>query len=724
MLRLVDEHTPDKVFQSEETFPVTGEPVVQVVTPGMGMEKFASEASEYIQNVSSEPGYTYALVLAMGAGEYYGANRNGDFFTEEELRQSFKTFETHAKIYKHHANKDPKKAYGDVVKAFYNERMHRVELLLKIDNAKCPDIVEKLLNGEFPAVSMGCRIKFDVCSICGNKAPTRNEYCYHARHEMNRIYPDGRKVFVYNPGCIFFDISFVFRPADRIGWTLKKVAEFSDVMGSFEMAEKVAWETHKQAALRKVSELHKFVTGQITEVKAPDFSPKEQAAIKYIVGNVSPAVSEHACELPEEVIDELGEFPLGDSLDVAGRLGIQLTTPEFLQLFMRQVTGSLIPRELFYGFSDMMGLVYAELCNNPEIVDEVLESGILDPSGDSDSCAHAHRKLAEFRSQRDFSTANLQKLALFGGSYKDRGEFMSRKPPNTDLFTHTDPNTGERFQTTRADVNATRTAGGLGVRDTLTHPQSEAALAAGRLLVGGLLLGGIHTALKGSRFKHVRWPATLLGGAAGASKIVGDYDPGMMSDQGEILPSNTPFTKRSSVLNSAAKQFENVTIGGLAAGMGYDHFLRDRRGLGASAAQKYIQALDEHPAAAAIATLGTLFAANRGGSKLRSLTKSAEDATDAPAYQRPDPVKDFDALAHKIHDDVLLRELFGDDGAQDIRSGLADKKTLRSADAQLKEFREAFQNTKPPRYIENRLGLVDRARHAWRSRFGDDSSTS
>ena len=70
----------------------------------------------------------------MGASEFYGPNRNGDAFRESELIKTHKTFETNAHVYKSHVNKDPAKSYGKVVKSFYNPDMHRVELILEIDN--------------------------------------------------------------------------------------------------------------------------------------------------------------------------------------------------------------------------------------------------------------------------------------------------------------------------------------------------------------------------------------------------------------------------------------------------------------------------------------------------------------------------------------------------------------------------------------------------------------
>ena len=75
---------------------------------------------------------------------------------------------------------------------------------------------------------MACRIPFDVCSGCGHKARTRAEYCkaatckYGGCHDnLGKIAADGHILHVDNPNPSFFDISNVFRPADRTAYGVK-----------------------------------------------------------------------------------------------------------------------------------------------------------------------------------------------------------------------------------------------------------------------------------------------------------------------------------------------------------------------------------------------------------------------------------------------------------------------------------------------------------------------
>lgn len=188
----------------------------------------------YINKAKPVPGKTQMLIDALGAAEYWGQNVNGDLFPETALEHDgpdygAKTFELYGHPFKHHVNKDPSRAFGQVEVATWNPKMHRVELVVYLDREKCKrfdayDIIERIERGEFPDVSMGCKVPYDVCSICQHKSKTPKDYCHHAKNMMNVILPDGRKVFVYNPRPRFFDISFVFIGADKTAKVMAKLA--------------------------------------------------------------------------------------------------------------------------------------------------------------------------------------------------------------------------------------------------------------------------------------------------------------------------------------------------------------------------------------------------------------------------------------------------------------------------------------------------------------------
>jgi hypothetical protein len=230
-----------------------------------------SRIQDYVSSMVPDPNKFFLHINAMGASDYYSANRNGDFFPESNLLEYYKTFETSpAHVFRGHINKDPARAIGKVLLAIYNERMHRVELIAEVDRDLGADIERKLAAGETVSTSMACKTPYDVCSICNNKARTRQEYCEHLSSQLGRQLPDGRKVMAMNVAPLkFFDISIVIRPADVTSSVLMKVAEedISSTIGSAEMAESDGitddndTEQAKYASIRKLSEFIKEIEG-------------------------------------------------------------------------------------------------------------------------------------------------------------------------------------------------------------------------------------------------------------------------------------------------------------------------------------------------------------------------------------------------------------------------------------------------------------------------------
>lgn len=181
--------------------------------------------------------HIYNLLTALGSGEVWGPNSNADYWKEKWLkpetpRFGHKTF-LDAGIFTHHKNKDKSKSLGEVLYATYNPVMFRVELIWRIDRDKAQqhqaeDYYDRLADGECLDVSMGCKVKHDVCMICGNCAPTRAQYCDHMRSTPNKILPDGRICCVDNPEPRFFDISIVRIGAARHAKIMGKAEEKPD----------------------------------------------------------------------------------------------------------------------------------------------------------------------------------------------------------------------------------------------------------------------------------------------------------------------------------------------------------------------------------------------------------------------------------------------------------------------------------------------------------------
>jgi hypothetical protein len=177
-------------------------------------ELIKTAAFKLPDNVLYDPDFLYMWLKAVSAGESWGCNKNSDWFPRRELEGSYQTFLT-AHMFKNHENKDIKNAIGDVLDTKWDSFMDCVKLLVRVDNKIAPSIVRGFQKGYMTDVSMGCRVEYSICSICGNKAKTPKEYCEHVRFERGKIYEDGRKVYEINIGPKFHDISAVLNGAEK-----------------------------------------------------------------------------------------------------------------------------------------------------------------------------------------------------------------------------------------------------------------------------------------------------------------------------------------------------------------------------------------------------------------------------------------------------------------------------------------------------------------------------
>ena len=261
----------DKTFQLAGKT-ADGRPLVHLVEPGTGyglgssagLDKVASgehlpEVMELVHAIQPQPDRLYVVNSALGSGEWVGFNLRGDWFTERGLLHvppgwhdipvwdvdarrraaaqtenvdnwgamawGYPTF-YNAHRFRHHVNKDPARAYGFILGAFWDPRMHRVVLVSELVREMCVrlgalDVYERIARGEFPDTSMGAKVPYDRCSICNHVARTPKEYCEHVRqgaaspYGMRAILPDGRMCGVYNDYPRFFDDSYVFVGAER-----------------------------------------------------------------------------------------------------------------------------------------------------------------------------------------------------------------------------------------------------------------------------------------------------------------------------------------------------------------------------------------------------------------------------------------------------------------------------------------------------------------------------
>lgn len=333
-------------------------------------QDYSPEVKAFLKVMKREPGIYYTVINAMGTYEAWGFNKRGDAFPREGLTHvslqsdmgtendyGYKTFEYYAKLYRHHVNKDPNKSFGPVLFSHYNPAMQRVELVTGIRYDNAADLIAKVENGENFAVSMGCRVRYDRCSICGNKAKTRKDYCKHLSDymkviidsdlakqwsiELGRTVLPGSAVFAYNDHPRFFDISYVDTGADSTAFLLGKAASAGIYIPSSAIEGELSGVTDadldklaslgKAATIAKRSDIDKRIgpsdaldiDGSVVPTRAAD-------AIKKAVKSRVEELIARERRIPNQTIDQaVSKHGLAEVLGTMLGLGIHPSPEEF-----------------------------------------------------------------------------------------------------------------------------------------------------------------------------------------------------------------------------------------------------------------------------------------------------------------------------------------------------------------------------------------------------------
>ena len=227
-----------------------------------------------------------------------------------------------AGIFKNHAsNKDPKQSSGIIKLEAYNHKMERGELIVALDNNKWAAELEKMSREEPVYWSVGCVVPNDRCSGCGHVRRTRAESCGHIRDHLLEMDKNGHQIFAYNDTPKFHDISGVFRPADKIAFSLRTI-----------QLDKAA----SEAAGRVVSSL------DLAELER--YSPPTSFTDKYVLGGRYDRLATLNKLAAMEVESERasGDCPLGLSkLAFQAGSGFEEVDPIVLQKLAGNLDGSL-----------------------------------------------------------------------------------------------------------------------------------------------------------------------------------------------------------------------------------------------------------------------------------------------------------------------------------------------------------------------------------------------
>lgn len=316
------------------------------------LRKSAAVLTKEIADIRPEKGKTHIHLIAMGAGESIGPNKNADWFGKSALVRKHSTFVTRGLVYKHHKCSDPSLSSGAIKASAYNPDMDRVELVIAVDNDKWGGELQKLASGQDLTFSMSCDIDYDQCMVCGNKAANRSQYCACMKKAAGRMTDDGRIICVDNPNPSFFDISYVVRPADRIAYSLQKVASCSGpvVTGAdlyaLSLPDAVRVTSYctasKRATLDKLAKIEKQI---------------ELCASPEINDNICQCFS-RSC-IPDsaaEVLKNFGQRDMPSLLTSLADQDISLSLPDFSKIVLNRsdLDASAVMDELPGVFQDML----------------------------------------------------------------------------------------------------------------------------------------------------------------------------------------------------------------------------------------------------------------------------------------------------------------------------------------------------------------------------------
>lgn len=370
-------------------------------------EKVASatllpEVVRYIDTLRPRQDAQYVLNNALGAGEWWGSNSNGDHFEEAGLihkpedwthnplldrikakncSYAFPTF-YNAGIFPHHRNQDASKSLGEIELAAWNDVMKRVELVMRFDKDKClahggVAAWDKLADGQFPDTSMGAKVKYDLCSVCTDL----------------KLYDEAIATFDpkrhSNPGdaALEFHKKLLARGGDGIRglaptrktycdharkqmnhilpngvkvWVRNPYPKFFDHSVVFIGADKTSKMMMKLAGGSKmywflgpsgeVAEKLGFVNEEDLEVKVASAYPVKRAEMTknvpaHFVNKAVPSLTANEHSLPTSLLDRLGK-DLPSGLSTTAGMGVVLRPQEFQRMMLVSMGGKEVADEM------------------------------------------------------------------------------------------------------------------------------------------------------------------------------------------------------------------------------------------------------------------------------------------------------------------------------------------------------------------------------------------
>jgi hypothetical protein len=256
--------------------------------------------------------------------------------------------------------------------------MRRGELLIKVQNDKWAPELEKMANGEDPPFSMSCKVPYDICSACLNKAPSRAQYCDHLKDEMGTVKEAGHQIFAINDRPCYFDYSGVFRPADRIAFGLQKVASTGEMpqefipstmlaeMWGLKVPNSVLYDSsprpvqEKLAAMERLAAMEKQI-----EARGQLFNPEVDQGVA-------------SGSLPEDELDKLRSVDWNELMGALAQAQVCLPMKDFFRLMLGNKYDS-VAGEMGSAQSLLPG-IFSRMLNSGDGVEDVTGTTAYDPA--------------------------------------------------------------------------------------------------------------------------------------------------------------------------------------------------------------------------------------------------------------------------------------------------------------------------------------------------------
>ena len=534
-----------KIIDLGHEVPETGEPRVRLLESSL-IKTASTEIQSFWDSIEPDSTSSYLWVIGVSAKEFYGCNNNGDAFTEEDLKKTHNDFVNNAHVFLQHVNKDPRKSIGKPVYSWYNDAMHRVELVLKIDknNPDAQPTVLKIERGDPIYVSMGCSVAYDQCSICGNQAPTRKDYCDHLRYNMKKILPDGRQVYALNPNPKFFDISIVAKPADPTAFTLDKRASmektaytnstFTDSATLGEISNDLAI---KVASLRKLSDLVKEVEGTVVDRKSTPQTPIQQIAAQGFENMDYP-------EMPYDKLHSMGVSPAG-LLSCLTDLGAPMTFGDAAWMSGLHAFDHNPSHDEYHDMFSNLPKVLPFLEDHPEFMDGIMKNVLSSYNGEFSTPVNKTIVIRVMKPVAEMRISIIRQIAPKGMLVK-LGTALGQPDDDMEQFGHTTAQQYKNYFLRRKENFAPIT-----LRDQYGHEAQTSPY----YLRQGLLHGDTSSKL----FSKPSVAAALALGTLGAVLVT----PGLLRKALAVSAMGIPAAALVSAINK-----DNATTGGITTSEG------------------------------------------------------------------------------------------------------------------------------------------------------------